>query len=174
LDPQASCTVVVTFRARRDTTLLVDEVTLNSVQSGDQVRHAGVRIRAVVPLALSQQSVTVIDGQVHINWRTINEGQVLGFFLVRQDGQSVGVRLHSTMIPAQHAGEAAGADYQYIDATIEPGHTYHYLLEVIDRNGESSYLRLGSIGLQLFLPWVVSTSRCCRYTFLAVVQRAAR
>lgn len=169
LAPNATCTVTLHFIAHHDTTLLRDEVTLNTAQSGDQQSSIGVRIINPAPLTLDEIQLTLINGQVYLHWRTNDESQVLGFFVVRQDGHNDGIRLNSTLLSAQQAGQTTGARYDFVDTTVQKGHVYHYLLEIINQDGQSSYLLLGSVGQQTYLPWVISQDGCCQYIYLMVI-----
>lgn len=60
----------------------------------------------------------------------------VGFNLYRAtsvDGPST--RLNDALIPAQHPGATFGAAYEWIDGDVEPGMTYVYRLEDLDRSG---------------------------------------
>jgi len=75
-----------------------------------------------------------------VRWETASEIDVVGFYLYRSEGGASGPysQLDEALIPAQSPGSSAGAAYTWTDAAVEPGVTYHYLLEGLDAQGRTT------------------------------------
>ena len=73
-------------------------------------------------------------------WETAAEVDLLGFHLYRSDTGTPGsfVRLNGGLIPGQAPGSPVGASYEWVDAAVEAGRTYFYLLEDVDAYGQAS------------------------------------
>lgn len=93
--------------------------------------------------------IFVEDGQVQVNWQTINEVDLLGFHLYR-DGQGENELIHTR--PAEYGGLPMGFIYTYSDMEADPGSLHTYWLEVLTRQG-STFLVPGLINQhRKFLP----------------------
>ena len=154
LAPGAHLDVSVNFVAFHDTTLLPGGATVNTARSGVLTSTASVRINTPTAVEIANKVVQVVDGQVVVQWSTVTENTLVGFYLWREDGSGQVVRLTNDLILAQKAGQSSGAAYRYIDTTATPGAGYRYVLELIDTSGLSSYSELGRSGGQhsLYLP----------------------
>jgi len=75
---------------------------------------------------------------VTVEWSTASEVDHAGFNLYRGDGpDGPWVRLNRDLIPP--AGDPiVGGHYTYVDETVEPGHTYYYLLEDVSLTGTTT------------------------------------
>jgi hypothetical protein len=73
-------------------------------------------------------------------WETVAEVDLVGFALYRSDTGAPDsfVRLHEGLIPGQAPGSPEGASYEWVDAGVERGQTYFYLLEELDVRGQAS------------------------------------
>jgi hypothetical protein len=73
-------------------------------------------------------------------WETVAEVDLVGFALYRSDTGAPDsfVRLHEGLIPGQAPGSPEGASYEWVDAGVERGQTYYYLLEDVDVRGQAS------------------------------------
>jgi len=77
---------------------------------------------------------------VLITWETAQELNNLGFNLYRSVSP-VGpwMQLNATLIPSQAPGAVFGADYAWLDETVEPETVYFYRLEDVDTQGVSTF-----------------------------------
>jgi hypothetical protein len=76
-------------------------------------------------------------GEVTLNWSTDSEINNEGFYVLRSTDPDGDFEVVSFFIPAE-GGPFFGADYEFVDDTVEPGVTYYYLLEDIDTFGVST------------------------------------
>ncbi|MBN1178800.1 MAG: fibronectin type III domain-containing protein [Anaerolineae bacterium] len=95
---------------------------------------------------------------IRVTWETGSELELVGFDLYR--GRSAGgpyTRLNGAPIVAQYPGMPLGASYAWLDADVQPGETYFYLVEGWDVYGERASLGPVSAMAQrlLFLPLVL-------------------
>lgn len=168
LAPNGVAVLTVRFTAFSDTSLLPGGATPNRAAGHDAfagatpapnppVATAQVRINAPTVVTLANPRATYADGKVTLQWDTVSEVQAVGYYLWRVDeitGEQV--QLITQLLEAQKAGQTAGATYGYSDATVQPGHTYRYVLEVVDINGQHSYNTIAVLtaGRLLYLPLV--------------------
>jgi hypothetical protein len=112
-----------------------------------------VRINAPTAVEIADKMVQVVDGQVVVQWSTVSETPLVGFYLWREDGSGQMVRVTSNLILAQKAGQSNGAAYSYTDPTAIPGAYYRYVLELVDTDNHSSYSEVGRVGglIKLYL-----------------------
>jgi hypothetical protein len=77
---------------------------------------------------------------VLVTWETAMEIDNVGFNLYRSespDGRYV--KLNESLIPSQAPGTPFGAEYAWLDETVEPGATYYYKLEDVDMWGLGTF-----------------------------------
>ncbi len=76
---------------------------------------------------------------IHIEWETVTEIDNLGFNLYRA-GAPGGpyAKLNDELIPSQSPGSPLGWVYVWLDATVEAGRTYYYMLEDVDIYGNTT------------------------------------
>jgi hypothetical protein len=75
---------------------------------------------------------------VRVEWETATELDTAGFFLYRSrsaDGEFV--RVNQTLIDSEGTA-VSGAAYQYVDKEVEPGMTYYYLLEEVQKDARTN------------------------------------
>lgn len=75
---------------------------------------------------------------VQVEWETATELDTAGFFLYRSeaaDGEFV--QVNQTLIDSQ-GSPVTGAAYRYIDRQVEPGVTYFYLLEEVQKDARTN------------------------------------
>lgn len=155
LAPGASFTLVITFTAREDTTLLPpDGKTENRVLIhdawADPDGDGPLGPELPVPLRQDSERVTieaylgVIVGEVQavarpdgvlVHWETAVELDVVGFNLLRRVDGSPWVAVNEQFVFAEYAGSQQGAPYAYLDKEVTPGTTYEYMLEMVKRDG---------------------------------------
>ncbi|MBM4432000.1 MAG: hypothetical protein FJ026_16875 [Chloroflexi bacterium] len=151
LAPGASLTVVITFTARADTTLLPpDGKTVNTAVVHDAwadpdgdgpqgpviplpEKEASDRVRIETPTAvegvvLASLRAEALPEGVRISWETADEASILGFNVQREAGDGERVEVNEAFLFAVGAGE--GAAYAVLDDGVVSGTTYEYLLEV--------------------------------------------
>lgn len=79
-------------------------------------------------------TATAGEGAISLDWATASETDNFGFNLYRassKDGERV--QLNADLIPSNMApGSPYGAEYQFLDETVEPGVRYFYWLEDVD------------------------------------------
>lgn len=79
------------------------------------------------------------NSQVKLTWLTASEVDNAGFYIYRSespDGEYV--KINETLIPAKGSG-TQGADYMFIDHTVQNRKTYYYKLQDIDIEGKSAF-----------------------------------
>ena len=76
---------------------------------------------------------------IHVEWETVTEIDNLGFNLYRA-GAPGGpyAKLNGELIPSQSPGSPLGWVYVWLDAAVEAGRTYYYLLEDVDIYGHTT------------------------------------
>lgn len=98
------------------------------------------------------------DTQNTIQWTTVSEVNILGFYVQRSLQEDSGYETVSPYIP--HEGTTnSGADYEYVDTGLTNGTPYYYRLQVVNLNVTSTYT--GAImvipGLPTATPTVTQT-----------------
>ena len=73
---------------------------------------------------------------MRVEWSTETEMNTAGFNLYRGESEDgpFGVKVNDQLIPPA-ADPITGGSYQYIDKTAQPGVTYYYKLEEVEKNG---------------------------------------
>ncbi len=75
-----------------------------------------------------------------VTWETAAELDNAGFNLYRSETpEGPYTLLNDTLIPPQFPGEVIGGVYTWLDTEVQPGVTYFYKLEDIDRQGVSTF-----------------------------------
>jgi len=88
-----------------------------------------------VPVELNSFSYEIAESGLLIQWETQSETENFGFRLLRSEHLSGPYDDVSDLIPG--AGTTTvPQSYQYLDESVEWGHTYYYMLADIDLNGE--------------------------------------
>ena len=82
-----------------------------------------------------------LDGAaVLVTWETAMEIDNVGFNLYRSEApDGPYVKLNESLIPSQAPGAPFGAEYSWLDETVEPGVTYYYKLEDVEVGGLSTF-----------------------------------
>ncbi|HNW59706.1 MAG TPA: FlgD immunoglobulin-like domain containing protein [bacterium] len=93
---------------------------------------------ATLPVQLSAFTAVNAAGVVKLAWTTQSEVNTVGFYVHRREGDSGEFQRISTLI--EGAGtSAAPQQYVFEDDRLEKGHTYAYLLEDRDVNGQVNW-----------------------------------
>jgi hypothetical protein len=73
-------------------------------------------------------------------WETAAEVDLLGFHLYRSDTGEPGsfAQINEGLIPGQAPGSPVRASYEWVDAGVEAGQTYFYVLEDVDVHGQAT------------------------------------
>ena len=110
-----------------------------------------------VSIAASQTTVDVASGKVTVSWETVSEMDIAGFNLLRQSNSGALEQVNSQLIPAQNSGQPTGSWYTVLDAQIDMGTTYTYVLQFIMVDGRTVNYELESVlvGYTLYLPLVI-------------------
>ena len=174
LQPGGSFVVHVYFVGTMDTTSLPGGVTENTatvqgayydpdgpggtpqVNVPDKTAKASVQVIASTAVALADTSLAYADDAAHIGWQTVNESDLIGFFLYRSADGGAQERVHGEMIPAQKPGQSDGAAYSYTDRGVEAGKRYSYAVEFVGVDGALGRQAIGDLftGARIFLPTV--------------------
>jgi hypothetical protein len=85
-----------------------------------------------LPVELMDFSAVAGDGEVALNWSTASESNTASFEIVRD-------REALVRIPADNS--ATGAEYSWVDNSVENGQVYNYELYSIDLNGTRTFLK---------------------------------
>ena len=179
LAPGASVTVVITFTAREDTTLLPpDGKTENTAvvheawadpdgegpwgpeiplpEKGDSDRVRIETPTAVEGVVLASLRAEALPEGVWLTWETADETNILGFNVLRRAGEGgESMQVNEEFIFA--AGAGLGAVYEVWDEGVIAGERYEYWLEVQMLDGTTVWHELGSVEVRWWrwLPVVV-------------------
>jgi hypothetical protein len=98
-----------------------------------------------------------LQASIVIEWSTASELDTIGFNVFRSESaDDPGIQINPRLIPAS-ADSFAGADYQFVDINVQPGHKYFYWLEDVNASGSAG--RNGPIeassGASLWLEWLL-------------------
>ncbi|MBC8446314.1 MAG: beta-galactosidase, partial [Chloroflexi bacterium] len=154
LTPGASFTVLVTFKAKTDTTELPEGQTVTTaIVDGaradpdgpgplpaleplpGQETSTGIEISQPTGLMLAGFDGVARPGTVLLTWETANELDLVGFHLLRREAGGQLEPLDEALIFAQYAGASLGATYTYRDQEVISGTTYDYVLEMVKSDG---------------------------------------
>jgi hypothetical protein len=76
-------------------------------------------------------------GNVVVEWRTVSEVDLLGFYLYRSTAPESGYsQVSDGLIPADAPDMPAGSEYRWVDGDTSAGTTYYYKLEIVDYHGD--------------------------------------
>jgi len=88
---------------------------------------------SITAVTLSHFTAQLEGEQVTITWTTVQEINSLGFGIYRSETPAGKyLKINEVQIPSLSPGSLIGADYLWIDRTIQPGVRYRYQLEDID------------------------------------------
>jgi hypothetical protein len=73
---------------------------------------------------------------VLLEWGTAWEIDTYGFTLLRSSTGSLADAVEVAFVPAEGRGRGGGAEYSYLDRSIEAGTTYTYWLADVDLDGQ--------------------------------------
>lgn len=128
---------------------------LPAVDMAEARACASVRIYNPTAVTLAERTVIQSNLGVVVRWSTVNEQNIVGFQLWRVNGIETELRT-SAMIPAQAAGQASGASYEWLDAGARLAVGDTYLLEIIKADGSTERIILDvKAGAEFFLPFTV-------------------
>jgi hypothetical protein len=154
LAPSASFTVIVTFTAKADTTVLQPDGKTENTAIVDGAKadpdgggplpeeelpqkQDGDRVQIIVPTGVVLGSLNAVaqpDG-VLISWQTANEVRILGFDVLWRGLGGELEQVGKEFIFAEYAGADRGSDYACLDKGVVSGRTYDYVLEAIMSDG---------------------------------------
>jgi hypothetical protein len=100
------------------------------------------------PVELAAFEVSVGADVITVTWRTALEDDVLGFNVWRSTSATPGGagdfdKLNGELVRAR--GDGAGTSYEYRDRAGQPGESYVYRLEVVDRSGATETFDAGPV-----------------------------
>ncbi len=72
---------------------------------------------------------------IRLSWLTASEADMIGFNVLRSEGDGEFHHLNAELLPAQRAGSENGNDYKYQDTGAIAGKTYRYKLQVMKPDG---------------------------------------
>ncbi len=92
--------------------------------------------KATIALLIFTATPEISD--IYLTWQTSSEVYNQGFYLQRSNQQNgTYTRINSIMIPSGSLG--FGAQYDYVDQTVQVNTDYYYKLEAVDADGNSIY-----------------------------------
>ncbi|MDZ7263071.1 MAG: hypothetical protein ONB16_00710 [candidate division KSB1 bacterium] len=97
----------------------------------------------VVPVELASFQISLVQGQVHLEWTTESETNNLGFEIERQQNSAHYERI---AFVNGHGTTTSPHKYSYTDATISTG-TFSYRLKQIDTDGSFQFSEAKTITL---------------------------
>ncbi len=88
--------------------------------------------------------------RINLSWKTGSEVDVSGFFVRRSERNAQPKEKcprievtdktgRSTLYISPGLDSVAGSTYEYWDPATQEGKTYYYLLEIVDKNGDSEF-----------------------------------
>jgi hypothetical protein len=84
---------------------------------------------------VSRSSAQFEQGVIRISWTTDSERILTGFNIYRSEtSNGLRQRLNSAPISAQNPGAVQGAEYSFIDDSLQPGQYYFYWIELLHPN----------------------------------------
>jgi len=167
LAPGATFSVVVNFTAKAATDGLPNRETINTATAhdvkvdpdgpngpngatttlSDQNDTAAVTILNPVDVPMAGFSAQGGEGAVIVSWQSENETDVLGYNLLRSNGNGQYQRVNDVIIFARYAGAANGASYQISD--IAPAGFFTYRLEIVRLDGGTEQFGVARVGTRL-------------------------
>jgi len=88
-------------------------------------------------VVVSSFEATPNFSDINVTWETVFETNLIGFNLFRSSDPDIkGTQLNTDLIPAKVFGQPIGENYLFIDTSFQPGNTYYYRLETVDRFGQ--------------------------------------
>ena len=112
-----------------------------------------------VPTAVTLAGFSAVAQPDHVllAWETTSELDLAGFDLYRDTSpDGPGVRLNSSLIPAQGPGSSGGFQYTWQDFSAPDAEVLYYWLEAVDLAGQAS--RYGPVSVALSVPTAVGLS----------------
>jgi hypothetical protein len=79
-----------------------------------------------------------IAGQVALNWETVSAENLAGFNVYRAQATEAWTKVNPALIVADAPTDQEVHRYSWTDTRAEPGITYYYRLEDVDRDGVST------------------------------------
>lgn len=103
---------------------------------------------------MAQHNVVMTSNGAAVEWTSENESEIVGYEVYVYSVGAAPRKLTSSMIAAQHSGQATGASYSFTDASVGQGqHTY--VVQIMHTDGRTENVVIGSVSNQsfkLFLP----------------------
>ena len=111
-----------------------------------------VQILNPTAVQLAARSLRQTPDGVLVQWATVNESNIVGFYIWKSNGVDAEMR-SDTMIGATSAGQTNGASYQWLDAQAKLAHGDAYVLEIVHRDGSAERTLIDVVTeRQIFLP----------------------
>ena len=135
-------TLTVTFQVAVDApppaglSHIANTVSVTSDELTEQLTDRAIEPLLTTAVRLAAFAAQPRVGEILVTWETALEIDNVGFNLYRAPAAGgPSTQLNDALIPAQHPGSTFGARYQWVDRDVEPGVTYVYRLEDLDRAG---------------------------------------
>ncbi len=108
----------------------------HSRQAAQPLRRLVALFPRLLVLLFMSLTASGCTAQVRVEWSTETEMNTAGFNLYRGESADgpFDVKVNEQLI-APAADPMTGGKYQYVDKTAQPGVTYYYRLEEVERNG---------------------------------------
>ena len=169
-----SVSVVVTFTAAADTTLLtaVAPCTQPShasnlarsvgatagastvMQDADDTSCDSVQILKPTGILLAERSISLAPDGVLVRWTTVRENDTVGFRIWKSSGVDIELR-SGEIIVAESTGQSSGATYAWLDAGATLSRGDVYVLEIVNNDGTTEHTVIGVMtGGPIFLPLI--------------------
>ena len=99
-------------------------------------RRVAASPRRLVALLIIMYALSGCAAPVRVEWSTETEMNTAGFNLYRSESADgpFDVKVNEQIIPPA-ADPITGGNYQYVDKTAQPGVTYYYKLEEVEKSG---------------------------------------
>lgn len=111
----------------------------NGSPSSNECDIGAFEFAAPTAVTVTGLRAQAVPGKELIKWRTTTEAQIAGFNIWRATGKGAFKQINTNFKHAKHAGDAAGAKYQFGDKQTKRGHTYSYKIEIKYLDGHSGW-----------------------------------
>ncbi|MEM7134188.1 MAG: SdrD B-like domain-containing protein [Chloroflexota bacterium] len=132
---------------------LADDIPV--VRDGDDEDCAEVQILMPTAVQLASQSMNQTSAGVVLRWSTVNESDVVGFYIWKSNGLDAEVRSNE-MVTALNPGASNGSSYEWLDAgeTLTSGDAY--VLEIVKGDGTNirTVIDVMTDGGSIFMPFI--------------------
>jgi hypothetical protein len=113
----------------------------------DGIRVADSWQQAPLPVELTSFTVSIINSQIHLNWKTSTEISNYGFDVERRNDEG---EFYKIGFVKGNGNSNSEKEYEFVDKSLSSAVKYYYRLKQIDTDGSFSYSEV--VGVDLASP----------------------